>query len=383
MAITILQQPNSNSIQSSDDPLVYAFSSNQTGQANFSFIVETIYNSAVVSEDMVFPELAGGIAKWDIRQVVQPIVQAQERGPVGLFNGENLRSVFIRIYERYGSPPVNQSLAVTNVCKLMKASTDEETYEYEWLTNNYTPSLKWLTNAPNNTMHVQRGNPVFASILNTDAQCLVEAYYFNSAGAVIGLGTSGVQIGTDKVNVHIDEALMASHVAPNSLDDVVRLDIALNQSEGLRFLFVDKGCGDEVQLNWLNNVGGIDQFLFTHNRERRLNTEIRGFKRQFGRWNPDPTPGNYYVHDPTKSGPTHYLKVTSPKGSIHSGWVPEVYQHWFAEIFQSVDVIAVNGSGVEKIPVTDTATTLDKNRFNETLNFTVRYKKSSFKSINT
>lgn len=383
MAVTILQQPAQASIQSSDDPLQYVFSSNQTGQANFSFYVQTFYNTALVSEDMVFPERAGGIGQIDIRQIIQPLVAAQRRVPPTIYGGENLREVYILVWERYGNPPALQSLQPSAIFKVMKAATDEETFKVDWLTLNYQPSLKWLTNAPNNTMYVQRGNPVFASILNSDALCLVEAYYFNSAGAVIGIGTSNIQNPFDKINIHLDEALMTSHVAPNNFNDIARIDIALNQSEGLRFLFLEAGCGDPVQLNWLNNIGGVDQFLFTHNRQRRFKTEIREFKKQFGVWNDNPTPGNYYVHDPLQSGPTHYLKVTEPTGAIHSGWVTEEYQHWFSEIIQSVDVIAVEGSNSERIPVTDTKSTLDENRFMDTLNFTVNYKKSNFKSINT
>lgn len=386
MAITILQQPTANSFQSSDDPIQYVFSSDQTGQPNFSFIVETVYNTQVVSIDQVFPELAGGVAQWDARKVVQPLLKAQQRGPVGLFNGENLKLLGLRIFERYGTPAINQLLAVTSLCKVMKAATSEDNFRPGWLALDYTPSVKWLTNAPGSngsTMHVARGNPVFGSILNTDPQCLVEANYFDLSGGFVVQDTSLVQPGVDKVNVHIDQALMLAALGATPLSQISRIDIALNQSETLRFVFVDESCTTGVQLNWLNNVGAVDQFLFTHNRERQLNVETSDYKKQFGRWNPTPTPGNYYTHNALDSGVTHYLKVIAEKGSIHSGWIDEQYQNWLNEIYQSVDVRAVIGSQYEKIPVTDTQATIDQNRFNDLLNFTVNYKKSNFKSITT
>jgi len=381
MAVSILQQPAANSIQSSDDPLVFVFSSNQTGQPNFSFIVETTYNSQIVSEDQVFPELIGGIAQFDVEQVLRPLLKAQKRGPVGLFNGENLRELSVTVFERYGTPAGLQSLAVTNVCKIMKAATDEETYAPGWLAANYPPGQKWLTNAPEGVMLVGRGNPVYGSILNTDAQCLVEAQYFDLAGAYVTSGTSGVQTGTDKVNVCLDEALMLSHISPATLDQISRVDVYLNQSNRISFQFVDQECTQAVQLNWLNNIGAVDQFIFTHNREREFTSEISEYTKQFGQWQETPSPGNYYTHNALTSGVTHYLKVISAAGSIHTGWINEANQNWLAEIFQSVEVHAVVGSESEKLPVTNTKSTLDQSRFEDLLNFTVNYKKSNFKSI--
>lgn len=383
MAITILQQPTANSIQSSDDAIQYVFQSDQTTQANFSFIVETIYNTQTVSVDQVFPEVAGGIAKWNAGEVLLPLLKAQTRGPVGLFNGENLRTLSLRIFERYGTPPTNQSLAVTSTCKVMKAATDEETFEPSWLTLNYPPGQKWLTNAPNETMHVGRGNPVFGSILNTDPQVLVEAYYFDSSNALLAVGTSGIQTGTDKVNVHIDEALMLTHLGGTPLSQVSRMYIAVNNSDSLQFIFKDAPCEEAIQLNWINNIGAVDQFLFTHNRQKQFTITSSEYKKQFGNWVDIPTPNNYYTHDALQSGVTHYLKVVAAKGSIHSGWIEEQYQHWLNEIYYSVDVRAVAGTEYERIPVTDTEAVLDKNRFKDILNFTVNYKKTNFKSITT
>ena len=380
MAITYLQQPVTDSIQASDTPIVYVFSSNQTTQPNFSFVVDTLYNGIVVQTDMVFPE-RGNRAHFDAGKVALPNTRVTPRA-TALVNLSALGTVQIRVAERYGTTPVIQPWSASNICKVLKASCPNPQYALNWVSDKYEPSVKWLTDAPGVNTYVSRKHPLYASILNIDDDVLIEAYGYDVDDNAISIVTSGAITGNDKVDVMLTPAMLTAGLVPgNTLQDVVRLEVYMNQSEALRFTYVDEECGTFNQLNWRNNVGGFDQFLFTHNREDSSAISALEYKKQFGAWDTN----NVFQFDDTSTGDTTYLKTVQPSGTLFSGWISEAYQNWLNEIYFSVDVLmySMNGSAsvLEKITVTDTKATISQARFEDVLNFEVGFKKSTFKTI--
>jgi hypothetical protein len=206
-------------------------------------------------------------------------------------------------------------------------------------------------------------------------------YYYASGGVIAGF-TSATFQDKDKVTVMLSAGIMQFQLGAIPLSSVAKVGISLNQSDVFTIIFDRQLCGEGVQLSWVNNIGGFDQFLFTHNAEREFSIETKQFDRQFGSW-AQPNAFRPYAFDASTSGTTHYVKEIQPSGSIYSGWIPQTYQNWLNELYWSVDVVAIDGTKRERIPVTDTKSTIDKSRFEDALSFEVNYKKSSFKSINT
>ena len=375
MAITYHQQPSTGSIQSSDDPIGYVFSSNQTGQPNFCFIVDVLINGVIVSNDMVYPE-RGNKAHFDAIKTTLSSIVPIERGD-SLVAIQNLATLQIRVSERYGTTPATYPFSQSNVCKLAKASTDEETFISGWLTANYPPDQKWLTDAPDSTILVSRRYPIWCSIFNTSPQVLINVNCYDANDDFIAALSSSIVTGGDKVNVCVLPDDLNAMLDPLTMEDVHRMEIYMNESDPLFVNFIEEDCGEFYQLSWLNNLGGHDQFLFTHNRDQESAITIHEYKKQFGRW----SDANEFKYDPIKGGDTPYLKVIQPTGTLYSGWIPEAYQNWMAQIFYSVDHILLVGDAIEKLGVTNTSATLDKSRFNDILNFQVNYKKTNFKSL--
>ena len=71
MAVTIESEPIA--WQPSDNPLTYEFSSDQTGQPNFSFKVELKINGQTIWTDKIFPEVSNK-AHWDVSSIVRIFV---------------------------------------------------------------------------------------------------------------------------------------------------------------------------------------------------------------------------------------------------------------------------------------------------------------------
>lgn len=375
MAVTYLQQPTAQSIQATDNPIVFQFSSNQTGQPNFCFIVETILDGIVVSTDKIFPE-RGNRAHWDASKIAMPSVKPTLR-TTGLISMQTLPLLSIRVAERYGTTPTTQPFSTSNTVKLMKARCSNEEYQLNWIENKFTPDLKWLTEIPDSKMIVSKKYPIYASILKTSPTTQLEAYCYDSNGVLLGVVTAQSTAGGDKVNVQITPQDITAAIAPASIDEVDNLEIYMNQSEALKAELVPNECTEFHQVNWLNKLGTYDQFLFGHNHDEEASISAFEYKKQFGAWNSS----NVFEFNPLTSGDTIYNKVIQPSGTLYTGWISQEYQNWLAQIYYSINTILFEEDKIYLLGVTDTKSTKMQSRFDELLNFQMSYKKTNFKSI--
>lgn len=375
MAITYFQQPLLQSIQSTDNPIVYQFSSNQTTQPNFCFIVETLLNGIVVSTDKVFPE-RGNRAHWDASKISMTSVKPTLR-TTGLISMQTLTQMSVRVAERYGTTPVTQAFSAGNTVRLLKARCSGEAYQLNWIEDKYEPGLNWLTDVPDSNMVVSKKYPIYASILTEDSTIQMEVYCYDATGHLLGIVSEQSIAGGDKVNIQITPADIQAAILPASIDEVERLEIYMNQSEALRAEFVPDECTEFHQLNWMNNLGTYDQFLFGHNHDEEAAVSALEYKKQFGAWNSS----NVFQFDPLTSGDTTYSKTIQPTGTLYSGYLSEEYQNWLAQIYYSINTILFEEDGIYSLTVTDTKSIKMKSRFDELLNFQVGYKKTNFKSI--
>jgi hypothetical protein len=375
MAITYLQQPTAQSIQSTDNPIVFQFSSSQTGQPNFCFIVETILNGIVVSTDKVFPE-RGNRAHWDASKIAMPSVKPTLR-TTGLISMQTLSQLSVRVAERYGTTPTTQPFSTSNTVKLLKARCSNEEYQLDWIENKFTPDLKWLTETPNSEMIVSKKYPIYASILTENSAIQLDAFCYDASGALLGHVTAQSTAGGDKVNIQITPQDIAAAIAPASIDEVDTMEIYMNQSEALKVEFVPNECTEFHQVNWMNKLGTYDQFLFGHNHDEEASISAFEYKKQFGAWNSS----NVFEFNPLTSGDTIYNKVIQPSGTLYTGWISQEYQNWLAQIYYSINTILFEEDKIYLLGVTDTKSTKMQSRFDELLNFQMSYKKTNFKSI--
>lgn len=215
-------------------------------------------------------------------------------------------------------------------------------------------------------------------MLNADSSVAVELYVYANDGSLLYVISEGPELGLDKVCVEVNPTAVESAIFPNTMQDVSHIEIVCNSAEVLTLKYVDSPCQENHQLSWANNLGGYDNFAFTHNREREISVSPLSYKKQFGNWDS----ANNYTFDSEEEGDTTYSVTATPTGTIYSGWIAEKYQNWLSEILYSVDVkLEIDADTRENISVTDTKVTLEKHRFNDTLNFQVNYKKTNFKSI--
>lgn len=376
-AITYHQQPSASSIQASDNPIIFVFSGANYLQPNFSFVVETKINAIVVSTDIVFPERADR-AHFDISQITLALIKAGVRQSSSLYQLEDLSTAQIRVAERYGTIPSTQAFTDSNILKLMKARCDDDTFEVDWITINYPASNKWLTDVPDVTYLASRKNSSWFSILNSEANIVVNVYFYDQNDNQIAQSLGLAELQKDRVNICINPAILNALLPPPlTVDDVYKVKITMN-GKPIYVKFVDDDCEFKHQISWLNKLGAYDQQIFSHNRESANNSQSQEYKKQFGNWSDD---GLTFNHDPLSSGDTPYVKETTPTGSLYTGWISQDYQNWLGEILQSVDVQLETEEVTERIVVTDTKAEARQTKHEEIINFQLNYRKTNFKSI--
>jgi hypothetical protein len=336
MAVTIHQVPKA--YNQSDSPIVWTFSSDQTGQANFSYIVETYVNSVMVSMDRVFPQSgiyaqfdASPIAKWAVTPVtLEPIAPSTD--------AQNYRSIYIIIRENYGTPPTNQASATSSTYKIWKSKLDFN----EWVvtnTDNYVftaaTGSKWLSNTP--VYYLRQGETLQAThIVNSAGATLTRTLrFFDAAGSGVGSPVQITPTTYDIMKFNLSYDYLEAQCTGN-FDDVVRVRVDLSNftplsSEQLNIL-IDRTCGYETtRLHWLNKLGGIDSFTFKRLARENKTVERENYKTQQGR-----LVGTTYSFDTFYTGQNDYQTKSQRTIKATSGWVTPEIANWINdELFDS------------------------------------------------
>jgi hypothetical protein len=102
MAVTINNSPTT--YTPSDNPIIWRFSSDETAQPNFRFIVEVYVNTLIYSTHDVFVERSN-YAHFDASQVAQQVCEFVKPSMTEIAEENKIWQVMsIRVREYYGTP---------------------------------------------------------------------------------------------------------------------------------------------------------------------------------------------------------------------------------------------------------------------------------------
>lgn len=108
MAITIYDEPLL--IAPAGNPLVFTFSSDQTAQPNFSFVVELYINGTLRLTQEVFRQF-NTLGRIDVSEAVQSTLTSPlvVDGTLTTFYDTAINEYYIIVYEKYGTTPTIQA----------------------------------------------------------------------------------------------------------------------------------------------------------------------------------------------------------------------------------------------------------------------------------
>lgn len=319
MAISITQDPNL--YTPTDNPIVWVFSSNQTAQPNFSYLVELYIDGVLDSRHLVFPEQSS-YAHFDASESVMGYVAATAVDASNLVqDASNSIPVYIIVYEYYGAVPALYSSDTATGVYAYKASlnpTEFYTYNYTDYTVGNVGSLFLTEN--NRDFFTIRENKTMQLAIITNLQALtLRIRYYDSANTLIHTQTSAIANTIKIAQFCLNSVANLSTVNFNNstylIIDVLSGATPYSEEITAQIIFDDE-CDIHTTCSWLNKFGVYDTYTFKHNLINRTNITGLSYNRAIGNW----LTTTYYLN-PALSGEQSFLKQMKDGGDIVSAWI--------------------------------------------------------------
>jgi hypothetical protein len=371
MAVTIHTSPQL--YTASDNPITWVFSSNQTGQPNFSYLIELYIDTVLHSRHIIFPEV-GARAHFDASEIMSSKVGAVSVQTANI-SPVVLPTCYIIVRERYGTPPTNQANATSSTINVFKGCLSPQQFEAYNYTNyignfmtsfnrsemyiNLTKDFYLMTNinlASNRALSYRRydsdgvaiGAAVTTAIANTNKFILIDLQFLFVIWSTVGVAYFEVAIIDTTTNLPIGEVLEIKVLRPTDCDTV-------------------------TDVFWINEFGTFDQYAFTHNKTESREIKDFRYKKQYGNWD-----GTDFVYKDATSGEIAYKKVIQDKGTIVSGWLNEATQKSISKVYESPYVLVQIGAATYyQIVVENSSYEIKQTKYEELFNEIIEYKLSN------
>lgn len=350
---------------------MYRFSSSQTAQPNFSFIVEINLNGSVIFQSRIFPE-NGIYAHYDASDIVKYRIPKPTLSTVLAQDNGTMQNVSLTVTENYGTPPVDVGTATSTVTRTWKAGLSDEDFLLKDFATDYVEKL-FLTNVPRGErIQMIRGQDVYLEqISDASSQLLIN--FYDATDVLIDSYTDTQTYPIWQLNLKdsLLNAVITAGIA-NVAYFTVRIGLS---SEILTFEYFDDYCNYPFALQWMNEYGSFDQFVFKHNNQLKSNVDSNSYRSQFGSW-----VGNSFVYSVVNTGQIDYVKNIKESGILTTDYVTEEFQNYLVELFDSPFYLLYDINGyVIAITVTTNSYDYEQSRFDELFNIEVKYNKSSSK----
>lgn len=364
MAVTINTLPQEWS--PSDNPITFRFSSNQTGQANFSYLVKTYYNSNLVSTDVVYPEV-GIYAHWDASPIIKNLLTTPTRKTALWQNSATNGNVYIVVTESYGTPATLQASATSSTVQVFKACLSD----VAWSGYDYTDykNLLFLTNYPRTEQaFVQRGSDVYLNLIQ-DASKQLEIKLYTANGTLLDTYTNTQNYKIAQINTNTSLLESTAGFTSGDIASASYYTVQVGTSEIFTFYFYDDYCGTIQSLQWMNEWGAFDSFVFAHNLELSGSVTDRKYNRSFGGWS-----GSTFTYDLEDAGEVRIGTQQKDSGTIYTSWISQAQQNWLTELYKSPRFVLTRlGESAVPIRITSNQFTFKQQRFEELVNESVSF----------
>jgi hypothetical protein len=365
MAITIHQNPQK--FTPATNPVVWTFDSDQTGQINFSFIVELYLAGNLHSTHQVFPQF-NILAKFNASESIRSYLMSSllVDGTLTTNYSEAVVDASIIVYEKFGDPavPVDSASSVTSFVfngALRHPEFIAWNYEdYNVSTDNLeTPGVLFLTSWPRSRkFFCGLYENTFLGFITDDTSVDVRIRLYDATGTLVANDTIGLTLG----KVIVVDASPQTIIA-NSIITLVDFQnsfyyeissratgggIYNGASESFR-IYLDTECHryETHRLHWLNKFGVWDAFTFTL--VSTESTAVTGgvYEREKGVWKE-----TNYTFPLYQGEKVTYSKRAEDIMTLNSDWITEEVQHWLVrELYESPKVYLEAKGGFEPVNV--------------------------------
>ena len=360
MAVTIYDQPQL--IAPAGNPLVFTFSSDQTAQPNFSFVVELYVNSTLRLTQEVYRQF-NTLGRIDVSEAVQSLIRNPEITTDLEFDATNSMLTYaIIVYEKYGSPtPQIQASDTSTTLKAFNAALEYPEW-IVWDDADYDPNVTqgslFLTYFPRTSKQLcGMDENIYVGYLEPTggAGVAMACELYDIQGNVIASDFS-ISLTSSEFNILNvgPQAIIAnSTITQLDFNDCYRyfvyVDVSGISSSETYFIYMDTDCKryETYRLHWLNKLGSWDSFTFALVSTESATLQAFDYQRDPGVWD-----GTSYTYPLYSGQKIHYAKTKSKQLILNSDWISEAVQNWLVEsLFDSPLVYLDQNNSTEFEPV--------------------------------
>lgn len=370
MAITIYDEPLL--IAPAGNPLVFTFSSDQTAQPNFSFVVELYINGTLRLTQEVFRQF-NTLGRIDVSEAVQSTLTSPlvVDGTLTTFYDTAINEYYIIVYEKYGTTPTIQANDTSSTRYGFNAALRHQDWinfdyrDYDASTTNVsTPGTLLLTSFPRTKKYFcGLDERIFLGSLCTDTSVNVRFRLKDITGATIANVLTSITLSQLLVVDASPQTIIANtSVTQANFDDAAYYEVIIrgtgaggnNGSSETFVIWIDTECKryETRRLHWLNKFGVWDSFTFSLVSIDSTTVQSYGYQREKGVW--DDTSYKYPLYQGEK---VDFAKTASDQLTLNSDWINQDVQQWLVrELLESPSVYLEvnNGTDFEPVKVTNT-----------------------------
>lgn len=369
MAVTIYDEPQL--ISPAGNPLVFTFSSDQTAQVNFSFVVEVYIDGLLRITQEVFRQF-NTLGRIDVSEAVQSTLSnIRITTDLEYDATDSMVEYYIIVYEKYGATPTIQASDTSTTVKAFNGSIEYADF-VSWDYSDYDPQLTgsslFLTYFPRNKRALcgleenfylgyfeQTGLEVATLLVN-----IFDINNNNTTYASLTLTSTEFNIINVGPQVLIDNTSLVAADFDDCYYYTVMVELTDQATESFK-IYLDSDCKryDTYRLHWLNKLGSFDSFTFGLVSTESATVQSFGYQRDPGVWD-----GTSYTYPLYAGQKIDFAKTKSEQLVLNSDWINQDVQQWLVESLYDSPLVYLerdNGTAFEPVKVTNSSYTL-KNR---------------------
>ena len=335
MAISIHDTPNN--YTPSGNPVKWTFSSDQTAQPNFSYLVEVYVNAVLQGREQIFPD--NGInGRIDVTSYAErftnpPVLSTDLSADAVTTVGMN-----ITVIERFGDPIADGASGSSSSIRVFKAKLKEKPFvlfdpaDFLLTTN----GVKFLTLFPVDTDNMRcRDNEQLKLLLLSDLNCdELDIDLFELDGTpVADVSEAVVSARTVTFNVGIASLIANTALTQANFDASFYYEVKAKDTIGgndtvpLR-IDIDRRCVRDThkRVHFLSTIGSIDAFTYALYSNESAKVGSFSMEREFGSWD-----GNSFVYDFQSGTKIDFQKTAEIELKLRADWLSEGEQNWLSQ----------------------------------------------------
>lgn len=370
MAVTIYDEPQA--LASAGNPLVFTFSSDQTAQPNFSFVVEVYVDGLLRITQEVFRQFQT-LGKIDVSEAVQSTLTNMS---ITTFiendSSNSLVEYYIVVHEKYGATPTIQASDTSTTLKAFNAALEYK----EWVNFDYADYDPYLTQPSLFLTYFPRSKRAMCALNENfflsyfeltgvqPATIIINLFDIsNNNTAYAFLPLTAVEFNTINVGpqVLIDNTTLTTADFDDCYYYQVYVELTDQSTETFK-IYLDTECKryETFRLHWLNKLGAFDSFTFSLVNTQSSNVQSFSYQRDPGVWD-----NNSYTYPLYAGQSINFAKTKSEILTLNSDWINEDVQQWLVKSLYDSPLVYLeqsNGTEFEVVKVTNSSYTLKERR---------------------